>query len=428
MIKKLKGSCMKIKTKHVSTKEALATKKPRRFAPKKPNIFFRTLIRLLSVPDLMSARFRLKKTDMHKAGKGPFLILMNHSSFIDLKLAYGIFYPMPFAVVTTTDGFIGKGWLMRQIGCIPTQKFVTDPRLVKDIFKARDKGLSVLMYPEAGYSFDGRATVLPRHLGKLIKKLNITVLSVMTDGAFLREPLYNELKKRRDIKVSAELKCLLTPEEIAALSAEEISDIIDREFSFDHFKAQLERAIKLDAPFRADGLERILYRCPACESEGTMRGEGTQLSCSACGKTYEMDIYGSLTALSGETEFSHIPDWYDYERECVRNELLSGEYRLDTEVEIGIIRDYKALYMVGTGRLIHTKDGFTLKSGDGVIHYTQSPKASYSLNADYYWYEIGDVISIGDNDTLYYCFTKQNTPVAKARLATEELYKITNEK
>jgi hypothetical protein len=62
---------------------------------------------------------------------------------------------------------------------------------------------------------------------------------------------------------------------------------------------------------------------------------------------------------------------------------------------------------------------------DGKLNYTQKPLASYTLNADFYWYEIGDVISIGNQSELYYCFPKdQKTPVAKARLATEELYKI----
>ena len=34
------------------------------------------------------------------------------------------------------------------------------------------------------------------------------------------------------------------------------------------------------------------------------------------------------------------------------------------------------------------------------------------------------MICIGDRDTQYYCFPPKGTPVAKARLATEELYKL----
>ena len=56
--------------------------------------------------------------------------------------------------------------------------------------------------------------------------------------------------------------------------------------------------------------------------------------------------------------------------------------------------------------------------------YEQKPQASYTLNADYFWYEIGDVIGIGNRDALYYCFPKDGASVTRARLATEELYRM----
>ena len=83
--------------------------------------------------------------------------------------------------------------------------------------------------------------------------------------------------------------------------------------------------------------------------------------------------------------------------------------------------------MVGEGHLSHTTEGFRLTGCEGKLDYSQVPQASYSLYADYFWYEIGDMICIGDKDALYYCFPKDKTiPVAKARLATEELFKLKN--
>ena len=48
----------------------------------------------------------------------------------------------------------------------------------------------------------------------------------------------------------------------------------------------------------------------------------------------------------------------------------------------------------------------------------------YSVYSDYFWYEIGDIVCIGNNDCLYYCFPKKKDIVAKTRLAVEELYKM----
>jgi hypothetical protein len=84
--------------------------------------------------------------------------------------------------------------------------------------------------------------------------------------------------------------------------------------------------------------------------------------------------------------------------------------------------------MVGEGRLTHGTEGFRLVGCDGKLTYEQKPRAAHTLNADFYWYCIGDVIGIGNRDCLYYCFPKAEggriPPVAKARLATEELYKM----
>lgn len=415
---------MKIKTKPANYDDVINLKKPKHKRPKRPSIIFRTLIRLLSIGELLSCRFSYETERMDKLGKEPYLILMNHSAFIDLKIAYKIFYPMPFCTVCTSDGFVGKNWLMHQIGCIPTNKFVTDLTLVTDMLYTVNKlKTSILMYPEASYSFDGCATPLPRGLGKIIKKMGVPVITVITEGAFLHDPLYNCLQKRKT-KVKAKVTCLLTAEEVKEKTTEEIDRMLDEVFSFDNFARQLETKTEIKENFRADGLERILYKCANCHSEGTMKGKGSVITCSACSKSYELDTFGRLKALSGETEFSHIPDWYNWERQNVIDEIKNGKYCLDTQVDIAILTDFKAIYKVGSGRLVHNENGFTLTGCGGRLNYTQPPISSYGLYADYYWYEIGDVICIGDNKRLYYCFPKDNCQVAKARIAAEELYKI----
>ena len=155
-----------------------------------------------------------------------------------------------------------------------------------------------------------------------------------------------------------------------------------------------------------------------------MEGKGIHLTCRHCGKQYELDEYGQLRAFAGETEFAHIPDWFDWQREQVRLQVQDGTYMLDTPVDIGMLVDHKALYMVGEGRLQHDAAGFVLTGCNGKLQYEQSNLASHSLNVDYFWYEKGDVISVGDKNGLFYCFPKDHTQVTKARLAAEEMYKL----
>ena len=205
----------------------------------------------------------------------------------------------------------------------------------------------------------------------------------------------------------------------------EIDALLDRVFTFDGFAWQQENNIVIDSPTRADGLNRILFRCRSCGTEGETEGKGTEFVCHHCGKAYTLDSLGRL--VSGD-ETAHIPDWYTWQREIIRREIEDGSYRLDTEVEIAMLLDHKAIYRVGTGRLVHTVEGFVLDGCEGQLHYTQPPLASYSLYADYFWYELGDVICIGNNDCLYYCFPRQKDVVARARIAAEEIYAFTRQK
>ncbi|MBQ7408434.1 MAG: 1-acyl-sn-glycerol-3-phosphate acyltransferase [Clostridia bacterium] len=414
---------MKIRQKSLSYQKVMQIKRPQRLNPKRPWLLFSTIVRILAWLDLLKVNFKYTFNDQGQLDKGPCLILMNHSSFIDLKIVSKLIYPRPYNIVCTSDGFIGKRWFMRRLGCIPTRKFVTDIGLIRDMSYAFSKGNHVLMYPEASYSFDGCATPLPRKLGVLIKKMGVPVIMIKTEGAFLRDPLYNGLRLRK-VDVSANLYCLLNKEEINEKTNEQIEEALDKAFDFDNFAHQLQNKIAVTEPFRAEGLERILYKCPSCNKEGYLVGKGCELTCTHCNKSYYMNEYGQLEAKSGKTHFSHIPDWYKWQRACVKEQLEKGDYLLDTEVKIGMMVDYNAIYMIGEGRLIHNGNGFELTGANGELNYSQSPLSSYGLYADYFWYEIDDVICIGDDKALYYCFPKQKGVVSKTRLAAEELYKL----
>ena len=420
---------MKIKVIDSDYDHVIKIKKQKHKNPKRPNLFFRTLMRLVSIPDLKKTKFKYEKVGMEKLEKGePAFYLMNHSSFIDLEIVATVMYPRPFNIITTTDAFVGKDWLLRAIGCIPTKKFVHDPLLVRDIkHSLKNLKSNVVLFPEASYTFDGTATPIPHTVAKLIKMLKVPVVMIRTYGAFARDPLYNNIQVR-EVEVSAREEYLLSPEDIDKMTVEEIDEILIDRFNFDNFKWQQDNNVVIDEPTRADYLNRVLYKCPTCKKEGEMLGKGISIRCNACGKTHILNEYGYLESEDGNPDFTHIPDWYRWEREEVRGEIERGEYSLDLEVDIMMTVDTKHLYRVGEGRLTHSTEGFRLDGCEGKLHYEHKALSSYSLYSDFNWYEIGDMICIGNHEALYYCFPKSKRDVvAKARIATEEIFKILSE-
>ena len=163
---------MKTVVKELSYEQVLALKPEKSLKPVRPGVFWRFLMRLLGKGELKATNFKANYIGMEKLGKRePCLILMNHSCFTDLLIAQTVFARRPMNIVCTSDGFVGKNWLMRHLGCIPTNKFVTDFVLVRNMKYAFEKlHTSVLMYPEASYSFDGTATPLPATLGKCLTR------------------------------------------------------------------------------------------------------------------------------------------------------------------------------------------------------------------------------------------------------------------
>ena len=413
-----------VKQSDFKTVNSMPRQKPAK--PVKPALFWRWPIKTIAKPDLKATNFKANFIGMDKLNKKqPCLILMNHSCFLDLEIAETVMYPRPMNIICTSDGFVGKNWLMKRIGCIPTNKFVADFVMLKNMKYAIDKlKSSVLMYPEASYSFDGTATPLPDSLGKCLKLLNVPVVMIKTYGAFARNPLYNNLQIRK-VNVSADVKYLLSPEEIQQKTPEELNEILKTEFTFDNWKWQQENNVLITEDFRADCLNRVLYKCPCCKKEGSMVGKGVNLLCHHCNTKWTLTEKGTLETENNQQFFTHIPDWYQWQREEVRKEISQGTYLINTEVDIYMMVNTKAIYKVGEGTLIHNKEGFKLTGCNGQLNYSQKSRASYSLYSDYYWYELGDMICIGDMKTLYYCFPKNSGDiVAKARIATEEIFKM----
>ena len=418
---------MKIKNVVRDYDEVMAMELPKHFKPVKPALFWRVLTKVISQPALHQVHFTHREVGMEKLGKDePALILMNHSSFLDFEIAYSMLFPRKFNTVATLDSFVGPlGPLMKQIGCFPTRKFIADLQLIRDIkYCLTENKCSVLMFPEAAYTFDGTKTTMPSTVANLVKRLGVPLVMLETYGSYLRDPIFNRLQNR-DLPVSAELRYVLSPEQIKEMSVEEIQAVIDEQFSYDQYKWQKENKIVIDEPFRADGLETVLYKCPHCQKEGKMEGKGIHLTCHECGKVWELTELGYLKALEGETYFDHIPTWYKWQRDCVKKEVEAGEYGFDVPCNIYMIVNTKDVYRVGEGRVTHNLEGLHLRGCDGRLDYKQASKSMYTLESAFHWYTLGDVIGMGNNRALYFAMpTEDKHVVGKARLATEEIFKM----
>lgn len=100
---------MKIKTKAMPYEQVLSLAPYVHEKPRKQSVFFRKLIKVLSDFELWRANFSVQSIGMEKLlPDQPCLILMNHSSFIDLEIIGSLFSDRPYQIVCTLDGLVGK--------------------------------------------------------------------------------------------------------------------------------------------------------------------------------------------------------------------------------------------------------------------------------------------------------------------------------
>ena len=378
------------------------------------------LIRLLSIPVLRRHRNRLRKIRMEGV-KAPYFLLCNHTAFMDFMVASKATWPARVNYVVAIDGFLKREWLLRFIGCICTRKFTTDLPLVKNMLRAVRTGDVVALYPEARYSLCGTTAVIPDSVGKLAKKMGVPVVVLLCHGHHINSPFWN-LRDRGVKGTEAEMRCILTPEELARLPLEEVNHRIREALVYDEYVWQKERGIRVTVPWRAEGLHKVLYQCPHCAAEYAMRTAGTKLSCPGCGSQWELTELGELRCLTGETRFSHIPDWYEWERENVRCEVESGRYRFSCTAHVDALPKDRFLPL-GKARLTHDMTGFTLETErEGAVHIPA--KNQYSCHIEYeYLGKYGDCIDLNTpTDTLYIYPEDCAFSVTKLALATEELY------
>jgi transcription elongation factor Elf1 len=389
--------------------------------------YLKPITKLLSWPDMVLHKPIINRHPGTEGLKPPYILLCNHNAFMDFKVATQIIYPNRANYVVAIDGFIGREWLLRNVGCICKRKFTNDTVLVRQIRKVLDNKDIAVVYPEARYSLCGTTAVLPSSLGKLCKMMKVPVATLICHGHHVNSPFWN-LHERKVKPTEADYSLLFTAEQLEQMTVDEVNDKIVEAFQYDDFAWQKERGIRTPYAKRAEGLQKVLYQCPHCGTEYKMSASGTILKCEHCGKQWEMTELGELRALEGETEFSHIPDWYEWERANVRAEVREGRYSTgELPVHVYSLPNALKFFKLGDGKMVHDGNGFrvwgTDVDGDPFEMVLPVPSL-YSCHIEYeYLGKWGDCVDLNTLQDTWYTYPYDcDFAVTKMALATEELY------
>jgi len=239
---------------------------------------------------------------------GPLLVLSNHNTDWD-PLLLSLSFPNYMSFVASEHifrrGFVAK-LLVFLVNPIARLKGTTAGDTALTMVRRLRKGGSVAMFAEGNRSFDGRTGAILPATGKLVRSSGASLVTFRMDGGYLTSPRWSGKHIRRG-KMRGSVVRVYSPEELKAMSVDEINAAICKDLFVDAYAVQRREMIPFVGKHLAEGLETVLCRCPKCGKLDTLRSAGNTLSCTDCDFTVHYNKFGFFEG--EDAPFDNLTDW-----------------------------------------------------------------------------------------------------------------------
>jgi len=247
--------------------------------------------------------FRLRATGTEHLPKDePYLLLSNHAHTFDpLWLAERLYRPVCPMGSAQMLRIPLLGCFLKALGCFPKAKYSRDPKAMEKLQDLYDRGFVVLIFPEGTRTFNGKTREILPGIGRLIKRMNPTVVYAVSNSAFLYQPRWARFPRMVPVEIQFDGPYKYSED----MTAEELTAEVQS-------RLDCTALIKDSSSWTwgwnmAHGLPRFLWACPAClANEGLQVNpdNGNQVICKQCGECIEIDVECKLTGSSQDTVWS----------------------------------------------------------------------------------------------------------------------------
>ncbi len=400
--------------------------KKKKASVKKPNPFvYYPIVAVVKLLAKIFFRVKIDKSQI-KGLKGPFVIVGNHASTLDVVLMASALFPRRINIVAGKDLFSFKVLrpFMKSMGVIGKSPFGLDIASLRKMTETVKIGANLALYPEGKASQDGTNIHYLPPIGKFIKMLGATVIAVNVQGSYCTKHRFQKGFARGKILVRVEK--LFGVDELKKATPDEVHSKIVESIKFNDNDYQIDNKIKFKSKKPADNFNFILYKCPICGAEYQMKGYKDILECHNCGNKVRLTEYGQFEKV-GDTDqvvYNRIDTWYAYERAEVRKELIeSGSgFSFSAPVTLSIFDEDENKHVVrGQGTFLLTTESISyVGTLDGEEVKEVIPiKEMNSIST-----KRMEAVNFPHGDTLYRLKLDENKYSTKITLYVEELYRI----
>ena len=368
------------------------------------------------------------KKDFRKE-PGPYFFISNHASRLDYIFTGVPMLPVRMNYVAGYNEFHRShlSMVFSLLRVIPKKNFTPDVYTIKQISRVIKEGGRVCIFPEGMSSISGANQPVAIGTGKLFKHHKVPVYYSVIRGGYLTSPKYN--LKDRCGRVEVEFDQLFTVEELERMTPEEIEQAINRAIHHDDYAWNKIHQYSYNIGENgAEHLEDLLFWCPKCGRQHTVKTKGNTIFCTECGNgatltdTYELIPFDESCVIP-ETQ----TEWFNLERDVIREEVQREDFVLEEPVRLGILPKYELLKnqatseIAGSGILRLDRSGLSYngtKNGEPfTFHLESRALPTYGMCTDvsrFYTFVNGEFLE----------FYPEHNVVEKFFLATEELHRL----
>ncbi len=318
----------------------------------------------------------------------PTILLSSHASRLEFIYTIYGFGRKDINVICGFQNILKKGLykLFLKLGVISKYLYQPDFMCVKNMIKVLKRGGALGLFPEGIQSTSGSTHPINPTTTQFIKRSKANIVVCTSEGAYLATNRYSSDRKKGYIGINYSL--LFTPEMLDELTEEQIYDLILQKISYNDFtfnKAARHKYVGKKP--NAFGIDKILYKCPDCKAEHTLRVENDTVICESCGFSVRINEYYDLVDIKGNSCPADIDRWYKWQRSCVREEVTSDNFEISFSGSLCTLKldklrkspkDRKIL-SVGTAKLTNRGLSFSGMLDGQSADFDFNAKSLYSL-------------------------------------------------
>jgi|GEM_PF-400792 1-acyl-sn-glycerol-3-phosphate acyltransferase len=309
-----------------------------------------------------------------KKQQEPFFLISNHFNTWDaFVVSKHVKHPIRFVATEIAFLDFSKRLGMQYLAQTIKKKVGRrESAVVRLILNTLQKGYAVGLFPEGDNTFYGETLDLFESTGKLIKLANVNVYLVKQKGGYLSQPRWADYFSKHGV-VYTKTSLLFSKEQIQNLSVQQINQTLQTALYHNEYVWQKNQKIKFNRKKRAEGIERLVYRCNNCGGILTVSGQGDDIVCDICGVIGTINVYEEIEGNRFESLVDYNKDQFSHIEEVIQSSF-------SFDLTLNVVDDQK-MKNIKIGRyILEYRDKKLYLSGNGPNYVFLLEEMKYPVN------------------------------------------------